>query len=255
MLARLEVRLKSEQQFDYGISSLMQGVLMEFVKPEYAEDLHKQGLNPYSQHLEFTDGSFRWIITTFTEEAKEQIIDPILQTNVSELFLKHKNASLGITGKTLELRDYKQLLEETFFGQCKPYLNMAFITPTAFKVDGRYQFYPTVSHIFKSLIRRHDSIAGNTEVYSEQLIKEIEERLEVTRYNLRSTRFELEGVKVPAFTGSLGIRIHGGNQLANLIHMLAEFGEYTGVGIKTSIGMGAIRLIQNKGRKESFIGQ
>lgn len=254
MLAKLEVRLKSAQRLDYGISSLMQGVLMEHIEPQYAEELHKSALNPYSQHLEFADGELCWIITTFTKEAKEKVIEPILEDNAAEFYLKHKETALEVVGKTLEIKAYKQLLQETFFGSSKPYLNMAFITPTAFKVDGRYQFYPTLPHIFKSLMKRHDSIAGNTEVYSEDLIKQIEEKLEVTRYHLRSTRFDLEGVKIPSFVGEISIRMHGTNQFSNLIHMLAEFGAYTGVGIKTSIGMGAIKLVQNK-RKGSYLGR
>lgn len=253
MLARLEVRLKNPQRFDHGISSLMQGALMEHIEEPYVRELHESKLNPYSQHLEFGNGELCWVITTFTKETKEKIIEPILEEKVTEIYLKHKEARLEIISKTLETKAYKQLLQQTFFGDCAPYLNIAFITPTAFKVNGKYQFYPTLTHIFKSLIKRHDSIVGSTEVYSEDLIKQIEEKLEITKYNLRSVRFDLEGVKIPAFIGTISIRTHGPKQLSNLIHMLAEFGTYTGVGIKTSIGMGAIKLMRND-RKGSHLG-
>ncbi|MFR2564028.1 MAG: CRISPR system precrRNA processing endoribonuclease RAMP protein Cas6 [Anaerovoracaceae bacterium] len=56
---------------------------------------------------------------------------------------------------------------------------MEFVTPTAFKVDGRYRNYPAVSNIFKSLINKHDSISEKTEFYSEELIEQIENGVEM----------------------------------------------------------------------------
>ena len=50
MLAKLEMILEGEE-IDYRNSSNLQGVLMERIDTEYAEILHEQRLNPYSQYL------------------------------------------------------------------------------------------------------------------------------------------------------------------------------------------------------------
>ena len=52
MLARLEMKLKCEEELNYQMSSLFHGVLMELLPKEYADCLHLSQLHPYTQHLE-----------------------------------------------------------------------------------------------------------------------------------------------------------------------------------------------------------
>lgn len=47
-------------------------------------------------------------------------------------------------------------------------------------------------------------------------------------------------MKIPAFIGEVIINVRGPQQLSNLANMLIEFGTYSGVGIKTGMGMGGI---------------
>ncbi|MGN8714141.1 CRISPR-associated endoribonuclease Cas6 [Hornefia butyriciproducens] len=242
LIISLESREDSPRRMNYSFGSLMQGVLMEHVAPDFAEFLHTGGVNPYAQYLELRDGAAAWNVTTLTAEAREQIILPMLNSQDTELRIRHHDMELKIRSKAVEEKTYEKLMEETYFGRCKPYLTLEFITPTAFKVDGEYQFYPTVFHIFQSLIRKYDAVSGETEIFSEELMKEITEHVHITRYNLRSCIFGLEGVKVPGFRGQISLRIHGPQMFVNLIHMLAAFGTFSGVGIKTSMGMGAVRL-------------
>lgn len=72
MFNKLTIELKNDKKLDFGISSLMQGVMMELIDSEYAETLHEQGLNPYTQHVKFQDGSIKWIISTLTEESEKR---------------------------------------------------------------------------------------------------------------------------------------------------------------------------------------
>ena len=58
----------------------------------------------------------------------------------------------------------------------------------------------------------------------------------------------MEGVKIPGFKGDITIRIGGPQQMSNMAWMLAKFGEYAGVGIKTGIGMGAIKVLDSDRR-------
>lgn len=249
MLTKLKVTLNCEEKLDYGVSSLMQGVIMELIDEEYADRLHIPGLNPYTQHVEFKENNIEWIITTTNEEAKYQIIDVILDDSIKEINIRHKDITLKIVNKEIETLSYDELLNNTYFGDCKSYINLNFITPTSFKVNGKYQFYPTAINILKSLINKHDSISKTTEFYSDDLIEQIESRVEITRYKLRSTYFHLEGVRIPAFMGSVTLHVKGPKQFINLINMLVKLGEFSGVGMKTAIGMGAVKLASGN-RKE-----
>lgn len=70
----------------------------------------------------------------------------------------------------------------------------------------------------------------------------LEEVLILKNYNLRSNTFSLEGIRVPSFCGELEYFINAPQHIINMVHMLAEFGTYSGVGIKTSMGMGGIKV-------------
>ena len=43
--------------------------------------------------------------------------------------------------------------------------------------------------------------------------------------------------------------MYGTKTMTNFANMLFEFGEYSGVGIKTALGMGCIKKLNDRGRK------
>lgn len=240
MLAKLEFAFKKDEDFNFNMGSIFQGLIMERINSEYAERLHGQGVKPYSQYCISRKESFNWTLATINKEAKEQLLNTFLDNDKDEFYLSYKDLSLKIIEKKFSSKSYEQLMEETYFSVCRPYINISFDTPTAFKANGKYQFFPTVQHLFYSLIQKYDTFSGETPIYSEKLMEDINRYVEITRYDLKSTRFHLEGVKIPAFRGNISMRIHGPQLFTNLLHMLVSFGEYSGVGIKSAMGMGAI---------------
>ena len=42
------------------------------------------------------------------------------------------------------------------------------------------------------------------------------------------------------------IRVSGTKTMANYAHLLLRFGEYSGVGIKTGMGMGAVKRVEKE---------
>ena len=73
------------------------------------------------------------------------------------------------------------------------------------------------------------------------------ENAQIVRYDLKSVSFSLEGVRIPAFVGKITIKINGTKTMADFANMLVEFGTYSGVGIKTALGMGCIRQLKERG--------
>lgn len=78
MLARLEMKLEKADGMSYQMSSSFHGALMELFPREYGEKLHLSKLHPYTQHLEFREGDWFWIVTALNEEAADQIIGKVL---------------------------------------------------------------------------------------------------------------------------------------------------------------------------------
>lgn len=248
MLTKIIITLENKEKYGFEISSLLHGVLMELIPESFAEKLHENGVRPYAQYIKKTEDSLIWTISTYSAEAEKYIAGFLMSDEFYSVYLKHKQAELPVIKKEMIQTSYTELMNSTYFGNCSRTVRIDFVTPTSFKVNGDYQFYPTVEHIFKSLINKHDAMEENTEIYSDGLIEEIMEKVSIKGYRLKSVRFHLEGVSIPAFMGSITIRIRGMQTFVNLLNMMLKLGEYTGVGIKAGIGMGAI-VVEQKERK------
>ena len=130
-----------------------------------------------------------------------------------------------------------------------PFIQIHFLTPTAFKKQGKYLFYPDIRCIFQSLMNKYDSAARNEKMVDTDTLEQLTENAQIVRYDLKSVSFSLEGVKIPAFIGKVVVKMNGTRTISNFANMLFEFGEYSGVGIKTALGMGCMKIL-NEGRKK-----
>jgi len=248
MLSILNIELKSEEDkaFSYQKASLFQGVLMEQIDSSYAEELHQNGLKPYSQRIMSAEGKIIWQIKTLNQKAYEQIVNPLLSQDFDSVLLKHNDMKLQILDKSLSVSSYKKLIDTYYFGECPRIIKIQFTSPASFKQKGQYVFYPDIRLLYNSLMNKYDAFAENETIRTEEVLEQLTEYSEVIRYHLRSTVFHLEGVKIPAFKGSIMLRIRGPQPLVNLAHLLFHFGCYSGAGIKTAMGMGAMEILEKE---------
>ncbi|MBQ5735011.1 MAG: CRISPR-associated endoribonuclease Cas6 [Lachnospiraceae bacterium] len=243
ILARLDMQIEIKEKADYNISSVLQGVMMEKIEPEYAGKLHDTAVNPYSMVFYKEGDRYIWRINTFNNEAKEKIIDVFMNPTVKDFTIKHRNnETVKILEKTLKMITYDDLVEKYYLTDSKRYININFKTPASFKSNGKYMIYPTTRTIFQSLINKFGAYSDKISLDVNDLLENFENYSEITDYRMRSTRFHLEGVTIPSFIGEVTIKITGPQMMVNLANMLAAFGEYAGIGIKTSIGMGAVEI-------------
>ena len=248
MLAKLTMELSGEEcGLSYQKSSLLQGVLMEHIEPEYAERLHETGLKPYSQCLYLRDRKYYWEINSLDQTAYDGIVNPLLDSSFTGFYLEHNDAEVRIKGKSLKTKSYQELVEDYYFGDTGRRIDMSFLTPTAFRQNGRYVFYPDIRLIYQSLMNRFDTFSPDQAIKSDETLEQLVDYTEISRYSLHSTRYFLEGVKIPAFTGSIGLWIHGPDPMVHLAWLLFRYGEYAGVGIKTAIGMGCMEIEERRG--------
>lgn len=73
------------------------------------------------------------------------------------------------------------------------------------------------------------------------MLESLIDNTEIIGYNLRSTVYHLESIKIPSYIGNICIKIHGTQQMAQIVKLLLTFAEYSGTGIKTALGMGAVK--------------
>lgn len=241
MLAELKMKLEGDsKEFGYYQSSNLQGVLMEQLDPEYVGRLHQPGINPYSQFL-YYDKGYSWTVHTLTEEAYEKIILPLMSPDFSSFEIKKKHIKVRIVEKSLKTLPKRALLDEFYDSGNGPFLSVEFLSPTAFKQNGNYVNYPDFRLFFQSLMNKY-SASSEMEMFDSETLEQLTAHAALARYQLHSALFPLEGVKIPAFMGRMTIHIYGSRTIANYARLLVRFGEYSGVGIKTGMGMGAIRI-------------
>lgn len=253
MIARLEMKLSGEFLNDgiCQLSSLMQGIMMDYLEPDYAEYLHRQQLRPYNQYLCRRNGGVYWIIQTLEEQAKHNIIDKFLDSNVTVLNSTYKNKSVTISEKHLTQTDYDDLLKQYYIHGIfdttgNRIFHIRFLTPTSFKQNGQYVIFPSVKLFFQSLMKKYDAFSNDHSCFDEEVLEHYEKYAFITKYDLKSTYFSLEGVKIPSFCGEITIKINGPAAMVNLADMLLQYGSFSGIGIKTAIGMGAITVKEGK---------
>lgn len=220
---------------------LLQGVLMENIDGAYAEQLHASTFNPYSQNATLGDnGEVIWVLNALNDEAAERIVGPL--SKVDAISIRGLGESFAVEKRVEESTPISALLGK-IKDDCRSRHRIRFTTPTAFKVRGEYVMMPTTKLLFQNLLMHYNQVyAGSAEV-DEDTLAYIDESTRISSYNLRSQYFSrvVNGKKIPAFIGDITLSISGSQPMQGLAGMLLGFGEYAGVGIKTSMGMGGMR--------------
>lgn len=243
MITKYRAVLKTSDNFelDTNMSSLFHGVISEIVSRDFVEEIHQNSLRPYSQFL-FKSKNEEWVweINTLNICAKNEIIDRL--KNETSLYIKHKNVYIGLPKSEILETNYNEIFEKNYFEGNKPRIvNLSFLTPTAFKSNGEYINYPNTDLLINSVLNKYDYCSDITNLNDEKTIELLKDSLKIIGYNLRTKYFYLENVKIPAFVGNIKIKIKGNQNIVNLVNMLFEFAQYSGVGIKTALGMGAVK--------------
>lgn len=248
MLTILKIVLNKENlengRVNSNLGSIFQGFLMENISYDYAEILHNHSLKPYSQYVTMEKDTPCWIIKTLNTEAYEKIILPLLDEKIKNIILKHNNLEIEILEKKIvEQISYDDFVRKIYIDeQPNKYIKINFTTPTAFKSNGEYLIYPRLTNILYSLVQKYDENTSYTKLYDKEVFNEIIRNIKVVNYNLKSTKFHLEGTTVPSFKGYIVVLVKGNDTIKRLINLILKYSEYSGVGIKTAIGMGAIKI-------------
>ncbi|QSQ08591.1 CRISPR-associated endoribonuclease Cas6 [Koleobacter methoxysyntrophicus] len=235
---------QSGEPLNTNMSTMFHGLLMEFADSEYAGLMHRQGLKPYSQYIcrGKNKKEWHWHIKTLTDEAFNKLAAPLFHGTADCLELKKKNIALKIKKKELGERLTVEDLVQKFYinGNANRRIKIRFITPCAFKTSGRYEFFPHIPLIYQSLMNKFDCFSESVSVKDNDALRHLCENTRITDYRLKSSRFNLEGIKIPSFLGEIIFRIEGPETLVNLANLLIYYGLWAGLGIKTTLGMGGI---------------
>lgn len=235
-----EYKLTGAQVFSWG--PYMQGVLMRSIDSRYADELHGMSFNPYSQYCYLDeDGAIIWRVSALTDQAAGQIITPLQRLDSFEIH----SAGVSVETDRVETESIrlKQLTDLITAGQGNKAF-VQFVTPASFKCQGSYVNMPSARLVLQNLLMHYSKIYEGHGEADQETLDYVVERTRITSYNLRShyvPHVAGEGRKIPAFQGKMTFGVYGPPMMSGLVRMLLRFGEFSGVGIKTAMGMGGMR--------------
>ncbi|MDY5496676.1 MAG: CRISPR system precrRNA processing endoribonuclease RAMP protein Cas6 [Anaerobutyricum sp.] len=251
MPVSLKIRLVGDPGKKHGsyLASMLHGALMEQIESRYVEKLHKSEIHPFSQYVTIQKDQIVWTVNCLTKEAEDIILSALEAKTFTSIYLSHRDETLFIQEKERKECSFPELINDYYFGEKRNLLNIRFVSPTAFKSGGEYCIFPSIRLIFQSLMLKYDACCEENHVFSEEILAHYEKYARIIRYRLRSVSFHMEGVHIPAFTGDVTIKINGPQPMVNMAWMLAEFGTFSGIGIKTGLGMGGMEIMDGTDKK------
>lgn len=219
------------------------GLLTELAGSVISDELHANKLNPVSQYILINkeDKTVEWVINLLDREIIDKL-SPVIESS-EKFHLKSNNDilivrtinSVTVPSEAILINKAREIDNVT-----KPH--MEFITPTSFKSNNIYQIFPSVEYIFKNLVRKWNVVSENYFIDDEDAVNALIQNIKIVGYNLYSSYFYMKNIGIPAFKGELRLGTKLSVPLMELFKLLMIFSEYSGVGIKTSLGMGAVKV-------------
>ena len=220
-----------------AMGSIFHGALLERLEPALANALHQQTMRPYRQTV-FWDKKRKqsfWQLGIFNDEAEQGIISALRQS--PRLYLKQQGYEVQLGSFSCQADTVEHI-----FQQCSSVAGaeITFCSTTGFKRNGAYVLFPESALLYHSVILRWPLLA------SKVLEPSLEEMLDyytiIQRYDLHTTLFSVDGRSIPGFAGTIGLRFCGTKEINQIAAALLCCAVYTGIGLKTALGMGAVRV-------------
>ena len=225
-----------------NMSSTFHGFLMGILKEETVYILHNYRYNPLKQRIFKENNEWYWNVISLEKSLSEELDLALNRTNF--INLKHSNREINILEKSKEIIEISDFINKYMNLEevQNKYISLEFISPTSFKDGKSHEIFPNIRKIIRSAMLNFDYFSEKTKIYDYEVLEYISENIKIVDYNLRSTKFALEGIRIPAFKGKITMRVNLNDHMLRLVYLIFKFSELSGIGVKTSLGMGACKI-------------
>lgn len=209
--------------------------LLERTPRDFAGALHETGFTPVSQYLLGN----RWYVNALNSSTAQELERALEGFDRALLRRPEQQVQLG-TPQVRTIEAPAQFLESAQPAS----LRLRFLSPTAFKSGGYYRLLPTQELLLKSLVQRWNSCfsqecpiedeGGGVEAMAQNLL--------YSRVKLESRDFPMKNTRIPGTLGTIWAENRCRGFHRQLCGGLLVFGCFSGVGIKTALGMGGFAI-------------
>ena len=238
----VELDLPESIRFQY-LGSVLHGVLMDYLSDDIADQLHHEfAYSPLKQRIYHKNKKIIWEIVCMSDNLFKEVVK--LFSSKNSLLLKYYQTNIDIQSFQIEKINVQNMMNQLLqVEDLSRYVRLNIQTPMSFKYQNSYMIFPDVKRFFRSIMIQFDAFFEEYRMYDKETLNFLEKNVNIVDYKLKSTRFNLEKVKIPSFTGEIVFKIKGPLPFLQLTHFLLKFGEFSGSVIKTSLGMGKYSII------------
>lgn len=215
--------------------------LLEQLPSDLGDALHEHGEHPVSHSLHFSPEkqAIVWTINLLNDDLRQNAASVLERTpaiHLHELTLHPQllSRSQPISAQNLIIAGRNHSENRA---------RLTFISPCAFKQNGRYAIFPQETLILQSLIQHWNNAFPEVAFTDQDAFYALSQGLHITDYDLHTVRYSLKETRIPAFRGSITIEARLDPPLLELWNALLSFAPFGGIGIKTTLGMGGAEVV------------
>jgi|GEM_PF-640713 len=251
MISKFKISLKVESgSVQYNLGYQLYGALMERLPPNMCELLHRDGIAPLSQCFVYDRRAeeYCWQICAFDGILAESIRNVLQQQSTIRIESEGIHFSIQdiATERIASARELMLQAKEAF--ENASLIQVKFVTPTSFKQNGQYVLYPTVQMMVGNLVHKWNALNSDMVIEDEYAVNQIMEGLSIHSYKLQSANFTMKGIRVSGFVGEVLLKPRLSEPLLEIAKLLFYFANYSGIGIKSTLGMGGASTAAIKAR-------
>lgn len=238
---------KGEGYVDRKLAVYFYGWLVKKLDSEMIDQFHKTGVNPLSIYVEEDHKNVKFHLGLLNDEVANQVNSIFDDEGLKGIELESSSQeNFQVIKKETRKLTSKELSKQFYVEEARGRYNIRIVTPMAFKSQGEYYFWPDIRLLLQSLMKKYTYLDEGTEKIDKNLLDELCRHVRIVGYRIHSQRYFIHNAFVNGFCGNLVLRCSGSQTLKNYLKILLEVGEYTGAGVKTSLGMGGIQLIKKE---------
>ncbi|MBX9722173.1 MAG: CRISPR system precrRNA processing endoribonuclease RAMP protein Cas6 [Candidatus Obscuribacterales bacterium] len=222
--------------------ALMHGVLMNSID---SSSLHQGSApRPFSQNLLWNSpGEYLWTINLLHEEGCSSI-KHWLERVPSCIEIEHYESQMEVRNVSCVLSTcYEQLLAEVFAELPPKYVTFDFLSPLIFKKAGVKSPwpYPEARMILQSVLGRWNQFSDVANFGDETIFEDAAQQIAPHSLRIHTQRVSMDATSFAGAIGTASFLVLK-SELRQLMNLAGRFAEFSGVGAKTAMGLGAVRF-------------
>ncbi|KFN93305.1 CRISPR-associated endoribonuclease Cas6 [Tetragenococcus koreensis] len=246
-MQQIKLNCSSKEKIENNLGAYFHGWLMNQLEGSLVEELHSMETNPFAIYVEQVHDKVQFVLSLLNEKAIEIFSPILLSSSLTTINLEaSRQKEFQIKNREIENLSEKDLADVFYRENSQKNFDISFVTPAGFKSKGEYIFFPDLRLFYQSLMKKYNYAFTGSESVDVDMLEKLCENTQIVSYRIMSSYYKIHRSFVPGFKGTIRIRCRGNQTINSFLTSLIKFGEYSGVGIKTGMGMGALQLKENR---------